>query len=112
RKRKKGQRAESENCRDGEGRIFVVRFNRAFGGDDGAHAADRRAHGKKRREFGLELEQAAEKRHERERTDNFNSHENETDSAELENVSEKKARAEQDDPGLQPEFVGGDTRAE
>ncbi len=100
-----------ENRGDGEGGIFVVGFDRTLGGDDGAHAADRGAHGKKRREFGLELEHAAEKGHEREGTGNFYSHENQADAAELQNVAQKKARAEQHDPRLQPEFIRRDARS-
>src|SRR5713226_4176390 len=71
-----------------------------------------RAHGKKRREFGLELEQAAEKSHKREGTDNFDGYQHQADSTEFENVAQKKARPQQHDSGFEPEFVSGDTCAE
>src|ERR1700674_499763 len=112
RKREQSQRAERENRGDGERGIFVIGFNGALGGDDGAHAADRRTNGKKRCEFGLELEQSAKKGHEREGAGDFNGHENEADAAELQYVTEQKPGAEQHDPRLQPEFIRGDACTE
>src|SRR5260370_4831546 len=40
RKREDGQSAEGENCCNGEGRIFIVGFNIALRGDDGARATN------------------------------------------------------------------------
>src|SRR5206468_6757405 len=112
RKREERQRAKRENRSDRKGRIFVVGFNGAFRGDDRTDAAHRRADRKQRRKFGLELEQPAEKGHERKRAGDFDGHKNETHSAQLQNVAQQKTRAEQQDPRLQPKFIGSDARSE
>ncbi len=61
-----GEGAESENGGDGEGGVFIVGVNGAFGGDDGADTADGGADGEERGELGAEIEEAAEKGHESE----------------------------------------------
>src|SRR2546428_9325747 len=47
----KSQGPQGKNCCNGEGRIFVVGFNGALRGDDGAHATNGGAHGEKRSEL-------------------------------------------------------------
>ena len=66
RKNKKADRAEGKNRGDGVGGIFIVRINRAFGGDDGGDAADRRADGEQRGEFWRQTEGTAEIGHKNE----------------------------------------------
>jgi hypothetical protein len=57
------------------------------------------------------MKHAAKKSHESNRTGYFDGDENEADSTELQNVTEKKARTEQNDSGFEPELVCGDARA-
>ena len=83
-----------------------------FGGDDGGDSADGRAHGEQRGEFGREAEGAAEPGHKNQRERDFDDHQHQADAAEFGDVTEQKARAEQDDSGFQPEFVGGDAGLE
>src|SRR5260370_4267943 len=104
---KQRQRAESENRGDGERRVFVVGVDGPLGGYDGDGSADRRAQGEERSKLRLQAKHAAEERHERNGTGNFNGHENKADSTKFENIPEKKPRAEQNDASLQPEFVSG-----
>ena len=112
RKREKRQRAKRENRGDRERGVFIVRFNGAFRGDDRTDAAHRRADRKQRRKFRLELEQASEKGHKCERPSDFDGYENQADAAEFQNVAQQKARAEQHNSSLQPEFIRSDSRPE
>src|SRR5580704_6385726 len=107
RKREERDCAEREDGRDGEGRIFIISIDGAFRSDDGADAADRGADRKQGAELWAQVEQTAEKRHETDGPDDFDDHEAEADCAELPDVAEEKARAEQNNSGLEPEFVGG-----
>ncbi len=109
REREERECAEGEDRSDGVGRIFVVRVNGGLGGDDGRDSADGRTDGEQRSELGLELEGAAKEVHEGERERERDGDKEKRNAAEVEDVAEQKARAEQHDAGLQPEFVGGDS---
>ena len=79
---------------------------------DGGDAADGGTDGEQGDELGRELEAAAEVGHEGERQRQFNGNQDERDAAELGDVAEDKARAQQNDAGFEPELVGGDACAE
>ncbi len=104
--------AKGENSGDGEGGVFVVGVDGAFGGDDGTDTANRGANGEKRGEFGAKSEEATKKGHEHDGPDDFNADEEEADSAEFPDVAKKEARTEKDNASFEPEFVGGDTGLE
>src|SRR5580700_4118316 len=53
------------------------------------------------------MEYAAEKGHEGDGPGDFYGYENQADSAELQDVAEKKPRPEQDDSSFEPEFIRG-----
>src|SRR6266567_3217481 len=78
----------------------------------GIERASGGAYGEERSEFGLEAEEPPKKSHEGDGTSDLDGHQDEADSTELENVPEKKSRAEQDDAHLEPELVGGHAGAE
>ena len=104
--------AEGENGGDGEGGVVVVGIDGALGRDDGGDAADRGAHREQAGELGLQLEPAAEHGHDRDRDPELDHHQPEGYAAELEDVSEQEAGAEQHDARLEPEIVCGDAGAE
>ena len=112
RKGEERERAERENRGDSEGGIFFIGIDGALRGDDGADAADRGAHRQERGQFGLEVKQAAEQGHERDRAGDFDGDEREADAAEFQHIAEQEARAEQHDADFEPEFVGGHAGAE
>ena len=112
RKDEKRNRAESEDGGDGEGGVFFVGIDGALRGDDGGDTADGRADSEERGEFWFQSEGFAERGHEGERESDFDGDEDEADSAEFENVSEKETRAEQHDSGFEPEFVSGEAGLE
>ena len=106
-KGEEGEGAESENGGDGERGVFVIGVNGAFGGDNGADTADGGADGEERGELGAKMEEAAEKGHEGEGAEDFDGDEEKADAAELEDVAEEEARAQEDDACFEPEFVSG-----
>ncbi len=58
------------------------------------------------------MEETPKKSHEGDGASDLDGHQDEADSTELENVAQKKSRAEQDDARLEPELVGGHAAAE
>ena len=74
--------------------------------DDGGDAADAGTDGEQGGQFRVEVEGAAEPCHEGDGESECDEDEDEGDSAELQDVSEDEARAEEDDSCLEPELVG------
>src|SRR5713226_3170203 len=111
RKREERQSAEREDGSNRERGVFVVGFDGALRGDNGADAADSRPNRKERSELGMQTEGTAEESHERNGHSNFDGYEPKADTAKLQHITEEKARAEQHDAGLEPKFVSGHARA-
>jgi len=105
-------RSERQDGSDGVGGVFFVGLDGALGGDDGGDSADRAADREQRDELRRELESLTQKGHEGEGEGDLDEDKRERDAAELGDIAEDESCSEQDDAGLEPELVGGDTAAE
>src|ERR1700722_16153897 len=105
-------RAERENRGNGVGGVFFVGVDRSLCRDNGRDAADRRSNSQQGNELGREFEPSSKVGHERQRQRQFDKDKDEADAAQAKDVAKNKARAEQDDSGLEPELVGGHAGAE
>ena len=106
------ERAQREDGRDGEGGVLVVRLDRALRRDDRRDAADRGSHRQQAGQLRLQLEGAPEHRHEPDGDRQLDGDQGQRDAAQLEDVPEQEARAEQHDARLEPNLVGRDAGAE
>ncbi len=93
------------------GGVFFVGVDGSLHGDDGGDSADAGTYGQQRGELRSEVEGAAQPGHEGEGEGEGDKDEDERDAAELEDVAEDEAGAEEDDAGFEPELVGGYARA-
>ena len=107
-----GDGTEGEDGGDGGGRVLFVCVDGSLGGDDGGDSADAGADCEQGGERGWRVEGAAQPGHEGDGESDGDEDEDEGDPAELEDVSEDEACAEQNDSGLEPELVCGDAGAE
>ena len=103
---------QREDSGDGEGGILLVRFNRTLCSDDGGHAADRRPHREQRDKLRLEVEGFAQIGHEGQAERDLHEHQQQSDAAELCNIAQNEASAEENDARLQPELVGSNAAPE
>jgi len=71
---------ESKNGSYCKRRILIVGIDRTLGGDDCRDAADRRSYGKQCRQLRLQLKQATEQSHEKQRPRDFDDDQAETDA--------------------------------
>jgi len=79
---------------------------------DGGDAADGAADGEEAGELGWQLEDASEKRHDREREDQLDGDEDERHAADVKDVSEDELGTDEDDAELEPKLIGGYAGAE
>ena len=106
REEKERNRAQQEDRGDGIGRVLFVGVDRALRRDDSGDPANRRSYGQQAYQLGLEFECAAQVSHECKGQGEFNGNKEQRDAAQATDIAEEKSRPEQDNPSLQPEFVG------
>ena len=107
-----GQGSEREDGGDGGGGLFFVGVDGTLGGDDGGDSADGGTDAEEDGEAWAKVEGFAEPHHEDDGEGKGDEDKSEGEATEFEYVSKDEACAEQDDAGLEPELVGGDTGAE
>ena len=112
RKREERECAEREYRSDRKRGVLFISLDSALGRDDRANTADGGAYGKERGQLGTEAEGAAQKNHESSGAGDFQCDETQAHSAQFEDVTQQKPRAEKNDAGFKPELIRCDTRAE